>query len=477
VSITAELSRPVEHPTSVRHLVLAALLAITSINYAQRNAIGPAAPVIRQELGLSLEQIGLLMSAFFLAYTIMQVPAGTLAQRIGAKWALVLISAGWSLAIAGCAVAGNFIELYVARLALGALQAGIFSCATLILAVWYPPSQRGLATALLNSFMLIGGAAGAMLTGVLLVPLGWRGVFAAYAVPGLLWAGWFAWWFRSRPQDHPGVNHTELLIIQGMPLPDNLTPGPAAPRCEADWAKQVVAHRDAVRAALPAAAAKQMPVPNVERRTSVLAAILSVSLLLICVQQFFRAGASRLFDNWLPTYFVEERGANVNQAALLSSMPQWGGVVGGLVGGMLSDYVLRRTGSRRAGRKGVALGSLLVSFVCYLIAYSLANVTAAAAMLSAGAFIFSFSSPCAYALTIDIGGRYLAIVFSIMNMAGNLGAFTFIQVIPFLVRLGGWPLALGVFAGMNLAAALCWILLDPEIIIGEVPRRPTETSS
>jgi MFS family permease len=466
VSITADLPRTAERPTSLRHLVLAALLVITSINYIQRNAIGPAAPVIRQDLGLSLDQVGLVMSAFFLAYTLMQIPAGTLAQRIGAKWALVLISAGWSLAIAGCAVAGTFLQLYVARLALGALQAGIFSCATLILAVWYPPSRRGLATALLNSFMLIGGAAGSMLTGKLLGPLGWRGVFAVYAVPGLLWAAWFAWWFRSRPEDHPAVNSAELRIIaDGRTPTDDVTSTENTTLHKPERSEQIAAHRDAVTKDLPSAAA--LPAPNVTRRTSALTAILSVSLLLICTQQFFRAGASRLFDNWLPTYFVEERGASVDDAAILSSMPQWGGVVGGLVGGMLSDYVLRRTRSRRAGRNGVALGSLLVSFCCYLLAYSLSNVTAATAVLSAGAFVFSFSSPCAYALTIDIGGRYLAIVFSIMNMAGNLGAFAFIQVIPFLVHLGGWTLALGVFAGMNLAAALCWLLLDPNIVIGE----------
>ena len=154
-------------------------------------------------------------------------------------------------------------------------------------------------------------------------------------------------------------------------------------------------------------------------------------------------------------------------AGILSSMPQWAGVVGGVVGGVLSDHVLRRTGSRRAARKGVALFALLGSVCCYLTAYPIANVTAATIVLSAGAFLFCFSAPCAYSLTLDIGGRYVAIVFSIMNMAGNLGAFTFISVISFLVDWGGWDLALAVFVGMHLAAALCWLLLDPDVVIGE----------
>ncbi|MFO0928046.1 MAG: MFS transporter [Gemmataceae bacterium] len=69
----------------------------------------------------------------------------------------------------------------------------MFPCATLILAVWYPVTKRGLATALLNSFMVIGGAVGTALTGRLLGPLGWRTLFVAFAVPGVLWAVWFAW--------------------------------------------------------------------------------------------------------------------------------------------------------------------------------------------------------------------------------------------------------------------------------------------
>jgi ACS family glucarate transporter-like MFS transporter len=206
-------------------------------------------------------------------------------------------------------------------------------------------------------------------------------------------------------------------------------------------------------------------------------ALLSMSLLLICTQQFFRAGASRLFDNWLPTYLVQARGADVAAAGILSSMPQWGGVFGGLVGGMLSDEVLRRTGSRRAARNGVALFSLCSSVTCYLLAYAIANITLSTLVASAGAFLFAFSSPCAYALTMDIGGRYLAIVFGIMNMAGNLGAFTFIAVISRLVDWGGWELALGVFAGMHVAAAACWVLLDPNVVIGEDRPNPPEDIS
>src|SRR5205823_4336627 len=103
----------------------------------------------------------------FLTYSIMQIPSGWLAQRWKPRRALAVFAAGWSMALVLLALATGLTGLRAARLVMGALQAGIFPCATLILVAWYPASQRGLTSALLNSFMLIGGAAGSMLSGVL----------------------------------------------------------------------------------------------------------------------------------------------------------------------------------------------------------------------------------------------------------------------------------------------------------------------
>ncbi|MFO0928048.1 MAG: hypothetical protein U0736_13570 [Gemmataceae bacterium] len=112
-------------------------------------------------------------------------------------------------------------------------------------------------------------------------------------------------------------------------------------------------------------------------------------------------------------------------------------VVGGLVGGMLSDYVLARTGSRWAAQR---CGDVQPDRACvfYLAAYPIENVYLATLVFGIGAFLFTFSSPCAYALTIDVGGRYLAIIFGLMNMIGNLGAWAFVKYLPRIQAVGGW---------------------------------------
>jgi ACS family glucarate transporter-like MFS transporter len=417
-------------PTYVRHLVLAALCAITTINYMQRNSLAAVETQVSADLTVSDVDLGYAKGAFFWAYALCQIPSGWLAQRWGGRRALTLFAAGWSIVMGLTAIAPNLPVLLGARGAMGSLQAGIFPCCTMILAAWYPAARRGFASAVLNSFMLIGGAVASVLTGLLIGVLNWRGLFALYALPGLLWAFWFAKWFRNNPRDHAGVNASELSIIGTAP---------------------------------PIADVKSMARPSIPW----LQILGSSALWLICIQQFCRAGAYRFFDQTLPTYLQRARGQSIQDANLWTSLPMWAGVIGGMLGGMLSDWVLTRTGSRRAARQGVAIGSLLLCLLCYSVAYQFADVRWTMLTAGLGLCVMTFSSPCSYALTMDMGGRNLAVIFATMNMAGNLGAAAFTTFISPIAEWGGWNAALFVFAAMHVVALLCWLPLNPNGVIGE----------
>ena len=56
-------------------------------------------------------------------------------------------------------------------------------------------------------------------------------------------------------------------------------------------------------------------------------------------------------------------------------------------------------------------------------------------------------------------------------MAGNLGAYLFTRQLPRLVTQGGWDLALLVFVGLHVAAALCWLPVQADRTVGEAPAR------
>jgi sugar phosphate permease len=195
-------------------------------------------------------------------------------------------------------------------------------------------------------------------------------------------------------------------------------------------------------------------------------------LWLICLQQFCRAGALRFFDMWLPTYLQEARHETVAAAGALAKWPQVGAMIGVLLGGALSDAVLARTGSRRAGRNGVAIGCLLLGTACFVAAFFLRDARLAVLALSVGSMVSSSANPCVYSLTMDMGGRNLGVVFATMNMAGNLGSSAFAWCAPLLVGFGGWDAPLAVFAGLHLFAAVCWLFINPNGTIGESAPAP-----
>jgi cyanate permease len=84
-------------------------------------------------------------------------------------------------------------------------------------------------------------------------------------------------------------------------------------------------------------------------------------------------------------------------------------------------------------------------------------------LIAAGSFCSAFAGASAYTITIEMGGRHVAPVFGTMNMAGNVGAAVFPYLVPPLVdATGSWNLVLFLFAGLYVAAALCWVPLNPE---------------
>lgn len=424
--------------------MLAALCVITITNYLQRNSIGPLESTIREKLETNETMTGLAGAAFFWIYALLQIPTGKLAQRWGPRLALTIYCIGWSIATAAMALSISVFDLIAYRGIMGAFQAGIFPCATLIMVAWLPASRRGLASALLNSFMLVGGITAKHVTGFLLAPLGWRWVMLSYAAPGVLLGIWFYWWYRNRPDEHPGVNAGELAIITGP--------------------EKIITETEAV---------KKMPSPI--SAFAWRAILLSLPLWLICAQQFCRAGANRFLDGWLPTYLQEgplrsmdDKAERKAYASHLSALPDYAAIIGGPIGGLISDFLLRRFRRRRIARNGVAIFSLMLAVACYIPVLFVASAEWQVFFFMIGYFVATLAAPCAYALSMDVGGKNLPVVFGAMNMVGNFGAAAMLQAVP-LVKdsFNTWNAAIILFIGMHAAAAIIWLFLNPNRTIGE----------
>ena len=416
-------SRSHEPPTRARFIVLLLICLAAAIAYVSRNAIAVAESTVRGDLGLTKQQSGWLMSAFFLPYALCQIPGAAFGQRFGARVAMPVFALVWSTATAASAI-GGFAVMLVMRAAKGVSQAGLFPVSAGVISRWFPSTGRAFAGGALGGFMSVGGAIGAALTGWLVVQVGWRTMFLIYSVPGLIWAVVFWIWFRNSPREHGQVNEAELgLLTSATDLP---------------------------------AGTKPVPVPWMRLATS-------PAMWCICGQQFCCAAAYMFFASWFATYLQEARGVTIIGSGLLNTLPLIGVVAGSLTGGHTSDVVMRRTGSRRMARQGVTMISLGLCAVLTFSAMFVSNAVAAVLLISAGAFFASVAGPCCIATTIDMGGTHVAAVNSVMNMCGNFGAMLFPLVVPWILkRTGSWDAVLISFGCLYFVAMLCWWLLKPE---------------
>ncbi len=92
---------------------VALLVLGCAVNYVDRSTLAVANPLIRHDLGLSIAEMGLLLSAFLWAYAAFQLPAGALVDRIGPRKLLGLGIFIWSLAQAGGGLVGGFWQFVV----------------------------------------------------------------------------------------------------------------------------------------------------------------------------------------------------------------------------------------------------------------------------------------------------------------------------------------------------------------------------
>jgi MFS family permease len=133
------------------------------------------------------------------------------------------------------------------------------------------------------------------------------------------------------------------------------------------------------------------------------------------------------------------------------------------VGGTISDWLLRRTGSVRLSRQGLAIVGTSICAAVSLAAYRAESAESAVVLVSIAGFCGYASGVCAYATAIAMGGKRVAPVFATMNMAGNVGAGIFPFAVGQLVGLtGDWNVTLLLFSGLFAGSAVCWALLNPK---------------
>src|SRR6266581_3380663 len=196
-------------------LPLLLLVLSVLINYIDRGNLSIAAPLLKDELGLSASQLGILFSAFFWTYTVMLFLCGWFIDRFDVNRVLALGFLLWSLATTATGVVHGFTILLAMRLLLGIGESVAFPCYSKILAQNLPEHRRGFANGAIIAGMKCGPVVGTLGAGVLMANYGWRPVFIGVGLISLVWLpAWVKWMPRTTASAHSGVCPRVIDILR-----------------------------------------------------------------------------------------------------------------------------------------------------------------------------------------------------------------------------------------------------------------------
>lgn len=172
-------------------------------------------PLIRESFRISFSQAGLISSASILTYAFMQIPSGYLADRFGPKRLFAAGLLGTNLLALSFAYLHNFDLVLVNQAMSGFFRALVFAPGLLLITALFPADRRATA---LGLFVAAGFSSSFFLNtlGPLLVgPLGWRNLFAIFALSGLTMLALF-WRFGAEPpaavDARPGLRESAALL-------------------------------------------------------------------------------------------------------------------------------------------------------------------------------------------------------------------------------------------------------------------------
>jgi MFS family permease len=175
-------------PRGYARYVLAVMVGINFLNYMDRYILPAVASRIQGEFHLSDSQVGLLGSAFLLVYAIATIPFGIWADRGVRKTVVAVGVTVWSLATLFTGLATNYLQLFLARAALGVGEGSYYPAGTALLGDYVPKERRGRAMSIWAAGTAVGIAVGFAGGGIIASRFGWRLAFYLTAIPGLIFA-------------------------------------------------------------------------------------------------------------------------------------------------------------------------------------------------------------------------------------------------------------------------------------------------
>jgi len=170
---------------SYSNYVFVLLFLLYMFDYIDRMVVTSMFTSIERDWGISHTQSGMLVSAVYWAIVLITLPASMLIDRWSRTKTIGVMAVIWSMSTALCALTGNFVQLFMARLLIGVGEAGYAPGGSAMISALYPIGRRARMMGIWNASIPLGSAIGVLLGGIIAVKLGWKNAFGIVAIPGL----------------------------------------------------------------------------------------------------------------------------------------------------------------------------------------------------------------------------------------------------------------------------------------------------
>jgi len=300
--------------TNGRWLVVALLFLATTVNYMDRAILGVAGPSMMEDLSLSPVEFGLLGSAFFWSYALMQIPVGMIVDKLGARLTYSIAIVWWSLCTIFTGLGRSLGPLIGIRVLMGIGEAPAFPTNTRVISDWLPSHERGIANGIFNSGTAIGIGIATPLLAWIIQNWGWQVTFMIVGAAGFVWLAFWLFYFKNQPKESSIANDEEVAYIKGNESQTEIAP------------------------VLNISPFKLLKYKNVYPMLYGL---------------FAHNYLTYLMMTWLPIYLVTEREMTLLNAGFFTMLPWIMTFIGNILGGFLSDGLIKRGWNSIKARKTV----------------------------------------------------------------------------------------------------------------------------
>lgn len=424
----------------VRWLMIAFCFLAIAINYIDRINLAIAAPHIKEDLGLDDTSMGLILGAFFWTYALMQIPAGRLIDRVGARTGLAIAVGWWSLFTVFTAFGKGFTSIFASRLMLGLGESGGYPGCAKVVYSWFAKKERATASGIFDAGPRAGSAIALPLVAWLISTWNWETSFIVTGALGLIWVGvWLA--FYREPEEMKGLDEQERQNL----LED-----------------------------------RSVHVVDKSEKVHIGALFRNRTVWGMMIGFFCMNFATYFFVTWFPTYLTMAHGFSLKELGTLGAIPALMGIPGSLLGGLASDWMYRKGYSLTTARKTCLIAGMLLSSVIAFAAFT-DSITVILTLFSLTYAGLAFTAANIWTLPADVApsSGYVGTLGGIQNFAGNLAGIVTASFTGVMLTLshGSFVIPLLVAGGICLFGAFNFLFIMGKVEPLELKKKPGVTNA